>query len=126
MASPVRFDQPLLVRYAARNGIAAEPRLYGGTGARQVTDLDVLPAPEHFTLARMVLADLAYHSSSPEATTFTRHLDDILLPRITLNLARDCQNPALLVAPRATAGGVRLRQLWPQLPVTPFSPRTTR
>lgn len=182
---------------AALNGIAAESRLYGGTGARQFTDLDVLLAPEHLTLARPVPTELGYHTSSPEATTFTRHLEDILVPRITLDLtvsahhatdehgvreilsrrrwqplpahehplpvlaasdallhclarlerttltgtprwaicadalrlAQACgnlpaahRNPAPLVPATAAAGWARLRQLWPQLPATPFSP----
>ena len=176
---------------AALNGIAAESRLYAGTGARQFTDLDVLLAPHDITTARTVLAKLGYHSTSPEATAFTRHLDDILLPRITLDLtsstheqnvreilsrrcwqplpghdhplpvlatpdallqclarlehttltgtprwaicadalrlAQTCQNlPAPLVPPTATAGWARLRHIWPQLPVTPFSPGTKR
>ena len=71
---------------AALNGIAAESNLYGGTGARQFTDLDVLLAPDDITTARTVLAKLGYHSTSLDATAFTRHLDDILLPRITLDL----------------------------------------
>jgi hypothetical protein len=188
---------------AALNGIAAESSLYGGTGAREFTDLDVLLTPEHLTLARPVLTDLGYHTSSPEATTFTRHLDDILVPRITLDLtpsthhatdehgpreilsrrrwqplpghdpplpvlappdallhclarlehttltapqagtprwaicadalrlAQACgnlpaahRNPAPPLPATATAGWARLRQLWPQLPATPFSAGT--
>lgn len=181
---------------AALNGIAAESRLYGGTGARQFTDLDVLLTPEHLTLARPVLIELGYHTSSPEAMTFTRHLDDILVPRITLDLtvstqhatdehgvreilSRRCWQPLpghdhplpvlagpdallhclarlertiLTGTPRwaicadalrlaqacgnlpaahrkpllpAAAGWARLRQLWPQLPATPFSTGST-
>ncbi|MGH3821865.1 MAG: hypothetical protein ACRDRA_03340, partial [Pseudonocardiaceae bacterium] len=44
--------------------------------------------PEQITLARTALTDLGYHSSAPEATTFTRHIDDILVPRITLDLTQ--------------------------------------
>lgn len=73
---------------AALNGIAVESSLYGGTGARQFTDLDVLLAPGHSTHARTVLTDLGYHSSAPEATAFTRHIEDILVPRITLDLTQ--------------------------------------
>ena len=45
-------------------------------------------APEEITITRTVLADLGYHSSSPDATTYTRHLDDILVPCITLDLTQ--------------------------------------
>lgn len=70
----------------ALNGIAAESSLYGGTGARQFTDLDVLLAPEDMTLARRVLTYLGYHNSAARSTAFTRHVKDILVPRITLDL----------------------------------------
>lgn len=97
---------------AALNGIAAESSLYGGTGARQFSDLDLLLAPEDITLARAVLSDLGYHSSSLKATTFTRHVDDILVPRITLDLTQPM--------PRATdEHGVReilSRRCWQPLP----------
>ncbi len=83
----VAVDQAGLTA-AALNGIAAESSLYGGRGARQFSDLDVLLAPEHITVARTVLADLGYHSSSPEATTLTRHIDDILVPQITIDLTQ--------------------------------------
>jgi hypothetical protein len=71
---------------AALNGIAAESSLYGGTGARQFTDIDLLLTPEHTPPAHTILLTLGYHSSSAEAMTFTRHLDDILVSRITIDL----------------------------------------
>lgn len=72
---------------AALNGIAAESSLYGGRGARQFSDLDLLLAPADITVARTVLIDLGY-SSSPKYTAFTRHIDDILVPRITVDLTQ--------------------------------------
>ncbi|MGH3897483.1 MAG: nucleotidyltransferase family protein [Pseudonocardiaceae bacterium] len=97
---------------AALNGIAAESSLYGGTGARQFTDLDFLLAPDHITPARTILLGLGYYSSSPEATTFTRHLADILVPRITLDLTSSTHHATDAQEVREILG----RRCWQPLP----------
>lgn len=75
------------VSAAAVNGIAAESHLYHGSGARQFSDLDLLLAPEDIMVTRTVLTELGYHSHSLTAMTYTRHLDDMLVPRITLDVS---------------------------------------
>lgn len=102
---------------AALNGIAAESSLYGGRGARQFSDLDVLLAPDDITVARTVLADLGYHSSSPEATTLTHHIDDILVPQITIDLTQSMHHLSGEDGVREVLG----RRIWPQLPPAPLS-----
>lgn len=97
---------------AALNGIAAESNLYGGTGARQFTDLDVLLAPDDITTARAVLAKLGYHSTSLGATAFTRHLDDILVSRITLDLSASTYH----VADEQGVREILSRRCWQPLP----------
>ncbi|MGH3867780.1 MAG: nucleotidyltransferase family protein [Pseudonocardiaceae bacterium] len=107
----VAVDQAGLTA-AALNGIAAESSLYGGRGARQFSDLDVLLAPEHITVVRTVLTDLGYHSSSPVGTTLTRRINDILVPRITIDLTQSMHH-----APGED--GVReilSRRIWQPLP----------
>ncbi len=70
---------------AVLNGIAAEFSLYSGRGARQFSDIDLLVPPADLTAARAVLAALGY-SGSDKNTALARHLDDILVPRITADL----------------------------------------
>lgn len=112
----VAVDQAGLAA-AALNGIAAESSLYGGRGARQFSDLDVLLVPDDITVARPVLADLGYHSSSPEGTTLTRHIDDILVPRITIDLTQSMHHVSGEDGVREVLG----RRTWPQLPPAPLS-----
>ncbi len=97
---------------AALNGIAAESNLYEGSGARQFTDLDLLLAPEDITAARTMLTGLGYQCSHAEATTLTRHLDDTVVPRITIDLA-------LSVHHTHSQDGIReilSRRVWQPLP----------
>lgn len=99
---------------AALNDIATESPLSGGSGVRQFTDLNLLLAPEDITPARPALTALDYHSDPAEATTLTRHLDDMLVPSITIDLAQSLHHTP-------NHDGIReilRRRAWQHCPVT--------
>lgn len=124
----VAFSQAGLTT-AALNGLAAETRLDGGSGARQFTDLNLLLAPEDITPARTVLTILDYHSDPAEATTLTCHLDGMLVPRITIDLAQSLHHTRShegireILRRRAWQHCPRLRHVWPQAPTHAVSSR---
>lgn len=71
----------------ALNGIALESGVYGGLGARQLSDIDILIAPDDMPHARVVLTQLAYSRTSEcKANTFMRPLNDTVLPSVTVDL----------------------------------------
>jgi hypothetical protein len=59
-----------------------------------------------------VLTDLGYHTSSPEATAFTRHLENILVPRITLDLTSSTYH----VTDEHSVREILSRRRWQPLP----------
>ncbi|UGQ10495.1 nucleotidyltransferase family protein [Yinghuangia sp. ASG 101] len=75
------------LRALALHGIAVESRLYGGRGARQFSDADILLAPEDHAPAITVLHGLGYrvaHHGRALALT----LDDPIVPRVTVDLTQ--------------------------------------
>src|SRR5262249_50035336 len=49
---------------AVLGGLSVEHTLYGGTGARQFTDLDLLITPQHLTRTSTILHTLGYHPTT--------------------------------------------------------------
>lgn len=73
---------------AALNGIALESSVYGGRGARQLSDIDILVAPDDIPHARAVLSQLEYsRASGAKENTFVRSTNDIVLPSISVDLS---------------------------------------
>lgn len=70
----------------ALQGIAVETRLYGGRGAREFSDIDVLLAPEHREGAVAVLHALGYRVPE-DGRALVLPVDDLIVPRVTVDLA---------------------------------------
>lgn len=83
----------VVLRIAVTGGIVAEQSLYGGTGAREFSDIDLLTAPDNFTEAAALLTSLGYTPRRGRATTFTRTTTDQLIPLVAVDLS--CQPPGI-------------------------------
>jgi Uncharacterised nucleotidyltransferase len=63
---------------AVLGGLSVEHTLYGGTGARQFNDIDLLISPQHPTRTSTILHNLGYHptptdrGSAPSTTHSSR------------------------------------------------------
>lgn len=66
-------------------GMSVEHTLYGSTGARQVSDIDLLVAPEDTAPAEVALRDQGYQPGR-RAGTWTRRTEDPIAPLIVLDL----------------------------------------
>lgn len=89
------------VAFTAVKGIAVESTLYGGRGGRQFSDIDLLICPDGRSACAELLAGLGYQPGHPDAsrrtvvplparkptaTTYTRLLDDIIVPSVSVDL----------------------------------------
>jgi hypothetical protein len=72
------------VPVAAHAGIAWESALYGGTGARQLSDIDLLTTPAHGSRLRDVLAELGYRPAGRSG--LVRPTRDLVLPAIHVDV----------------------------------------
>ncbi|CAO5174572.1 Nucleotidyltransferase family protein [Frankia sp. AiPs1] len=92
--------------FAAVKGIALEFQLYGGRGAREFSDLDVLVAPDHADAFRRALRLLGYQPGhydptthrvaldEPTCATYTRLHDDLVTPCTAVDIITDLPQPA--------------------------------
>ncbi|WP_235497583.1 MULTISPECIES: nucleotidyltransferase family protein [unclassified Frankia] len=94
------------IAFAAVKGIALESQLYGGRGAREFSDLDVLVAPDHADAFRRALRLLGYQPGhydpathhvvldDPASATYTRLHDDLVTPCTAVDIITDLPQPA--------------------------------
>lgn len=92
--------------FAAVKGIALESQLYGGRGAREFSDLDILVAPDHADAFRRALRLLGYQPGrydstthrvaldDPTSATYTRLHDDLVTPCTAVDIITDLPQPA--------------------------------
>ncbi len=93
------------VAFAAVKGIALESQLYGGRGAREFSDLDVLVAPDQADAFRRALRLLGYQPGrydstthrvaldDPMSATYTRLHDDLVAPCTAVDIITDLPRP---------------------------------
>ena len=78
---------------AFTGGITVEQSLYGGTGAREFSDIDLLTVPDSLPEAAALLTSLGYTRRPGRETTFTRTSTDQLVPVVAIDIA--CQPPGI-------------------------------
>lgn len=71
---------------AVLNGLAVETALYAGTGARQISDIDLLLHPHHLAAATHVLSDLGFRPARSDGP-WMRPTRDPLVPHVRVDLA---------------------------------------
>jgi hypothetical protein len=98
------------VAFAAVKGIALESALYGGRGAREFSDIDLLVEPGHGDALRRALRLLGYqpghydpiaHRIVPEApssATYTRLHDDLIVPCTVIDIRADLDGSSGLLS----------------------------
>jgi hypothetical protein len=84
---------------AAAGGIAVESALYGGRGARQFSDIDLITVSSQAGRLAEILAAQGYRRGRPgngQATpgTWRRATDDIIVPLIVIDLHTELAHPA--------------------------------
>ncbi len=115
--------------FAAVKGIALESQLYGGRGAREFSDIDVLVDPHHADALRRTLRLLGYQPGrydptahrvtpdDPSSSTYTRLHDDLIAPCTVIDIRTDVL--ASSVAPLDVAPGMLDRRQSQPLPGHP-------
>lgn len=93
------------VAFAAVKGIALESQLYGGRGAREFSDLDILVTPDQADAFRRALRLLGYQPGrydptthrvaldEPTSATYTRLHDDLVAPCTAVDIITDLPRP---------------------------------
>lgn len=71
---------------AAVGGIAVEQSLYGGSGARELRDIDLIAAPTELPELATLLTSLGYTQRPGRPTTFLRACTDLIIPVIAVDL----------------------------------------
>jgi hypothetical protein len=121
------------VNFAVVRGLAVESALYGGSGARQFSDIDILVSPRDFPLLSVALTGLEYRpkdnaavdhavapqlpGSQPLMVTFTRHHQDFIVPRLAVDVITSYPGRPVNVPSRVEeALHRRTRQRLPGLP----------
>jgi Uncharacterised nucleotidyltransferase len=69
---------------AVLGGLSVEHTLYGGTGARQFNDIDLLIEPQHIARTSTILHNLSYYPTAHRS--WIRTLNDPLIPVCVIDL----------------------------------------
>src|SRR5262249_37131991 len=70
---------------AVLGGLNVEHTLYGGTGARQFNDIDLLISPQHLTPTSTILHNLGYHPTTAQRS-WIRNINDPRVPVCVVDL----------------------------------------